>query len=51
MDTFVNVFFDVSFCCASAPKMSLRKQQGELIAQSKGSNKRLDDNNYLVNSE
>ena len=32
--------------------MSLRRQQqGELIAQTKGSIKRLDDKNYLVNSQ
>jgi hypothetical protein len=32
--------------------MSLRRQQqGELIAQAKGSIRRLDDNNYVVNSQ
>jgi hypothetical protein len=30
--------------------MSVRRQQGELIAQAKGSIKRLDNSNYVVSS-
>ena len=31
--------------------MSVRRQQGEIIAQVKGSIRRLDDTNYVVNSQ
>jgi hypothetical protein len=31
--------------------MNVRRQQGELIAQAKGSIKRYDDRNYVVNSQ
>ena len=37
--------------CTNKRYMSNRKRQGELIAQAKGSIKRLDERNYIVNSQ